>query len=55
MQLKDASPGMTELVLRVMKKAMVQGVLQPDGNVLAQLALFFCKCFNVTRCYFWNM
>lgn len=43
-QLKDASPGMTELVLRVMKKAMVQHVLQPDDNCLAHLALFFCKC-----------
>ncbi|KAJ7354741.1 Testis-expressed sequence 10 protein [Desmophyllum pertusum] len=42
-QLKDASPGMTELVLRVMKKAMVQHVLQPDDNCLAHLALFFSK------------
>ena len=42
-QLKDASPGMTEVVLKDMKKALVQCVLQPDDNFLAHLSLFFCK------------
>ncbi|XP_020632302.1 testis-expressed protein 10-like [Orbicella faveolata] len=41
--LKDASPSMTELVLRDMKKAMVQCVPQPDHNFLAHLSLFFSK------------
>lgn len=45
--LKDASPSMTELVLRDMKKAMVQCVLQPDDNFLAHLSLFFCRCFDL--------
>lgn len=40
--LKDANPSMTELVLRDMKKAMVQCVPQPDHNFLAHLSLFFC-------------
>ena len=43
-QLKEATPGLIELVLRVMKKAVVQGVLQSDDKVLSQLAMFFCKC-----------
>ncbi|XP_022787365.1 testis-expressed protein 10-like isoform X1 [Stylophora pistillata] len=42
-QLKDTTPGLTELVLRVMKKAVVQGILQSDDKVLAQLASFFSK------------
>ncbi|XP_078376384.1 testis-expressed protein 10-like isoform X2 [Oculina patagonica] len=42
-QLKDDSPGMTELVLKDMKKALVQCVLQPDANFLAHLSLFFSK------------
>ena len=41
--LKDASPSMTELVLRDMNKAMVQCVLKPDHNFLAHLSLFFCR------------
>ena len=45
--LKDASPSMTELVLTDMKKAMVQGVLQPDHNFLAHLSLFFCRCSDL--------
>ena len=42
--LKDGSPSMTELVLRDMKKAMVQRVLQSDHNFVAHLSLFFCRC-----------
>jgi len=45
--LKDANPRMTELVLRDMKKAVVQCVLQPDDNFLAHLSLFFCRCTNL--------
>lgn len=45
--LKDANPSMTELVLRDMKKAVVQCVLQPDDNFLAHLSLFFCRCTNL--------
>ena len=47
-QLKDASPSMTKLVVRNMKKAMVQCVLQPDDNFLAHLSMFFCKCSVMT-------
>ena len=50
-QLKEATPGLIELVLRVMKKAVVQGVLQSDDKVLSQLAMFFCKCSDSTRFY----
>ena len=48
-QLKEATPGLIELVLRVMKKAVVQGVLQSDDKVLSQLAMFFCKCSDSTQ------
>ena len=50
-QLKEATPGLIELVLRVMKKAVVQGVLQSDDKVLSQLAMFFCKCSDSTQFY----
>ena len=43
MQLKDSSAGMTELVLGILKKAVMQSVLKPDDSFLAHLTLFFCK------------
>lgn len=48
-QLKDDSPGMTELVLKDMKKALVQCALQPDDNFLAHLSLFFGKCSDIMQ------
>lgn len=45
--LEDGSPSMTELVLRDVKKAMVQCVLRPDHSFLAHLSLFFCRCSDL--------
>lgn len=43
-QLRDKSPGMTQLIVGILKRAVVQGALKPDDNFLTHLAMFFCKC-----------
>jgi len=40
-QLKDKSPAMTELVLSILKKAVMQSILKPDDYLLSHMALFF--------------
>lgn len=46
-QLKDNNPGMTELILGILKKAVMQNALKPDGNFSSQLITFFCKYLEI--------
>ena len=42
-KLKDTSFEMTEVVLIVLTKAVMQRVLKPDADFLSYLSMFFCK------------
>ena len=42
-QLKNNSPSLTELILGILKKAVMQKRLIPESNIFQYLATFFCK------------
>ena len=42
-QLKNNSPSLTELILGILKKALMQKRLIPESNIFQYLATFFCK------------
>ena len=46
-QLKDSNPGMTELVLGILKQAVIQSTLKPDGNFASHLVTFFCRYLEI--------
>ena len=54
LRLKD-TPALTEFVLGILKKAVVQGVLKPDANFSSNLSIFFCECFKWSKCVYFEL
>ena len=42
-QLKNNSPSLIELILGILKKALMQKRFIPESNIFQYLAAFFCK------------
>ena len=42
-QLRHKSPGMTQLIVDILKRAVMRGALKPDDHFLTHLVMFFCK------------